>query len=190
MFTPKNPYGNLSSAAFGASVAGGAKALGKGIEKLGRVIAKPMAKDEAELARADAAAKKDAEKKTAQKNKRAADTRWKNKQHQDSLKRNQELADQRAANQKQLDAQRTEAAVDRTTKVAQAKKPATAAKPAAPAAKPAAPKSASRKTASGVSTDKDGVLKPAVSKNKSAPKSQPVKAGPKLDTKAGDAYND
>lgn len=52
------------------------------------------------------------------------------------------------------------------------------------APKPKAP-SAAQKTPSGVSTDKDGVLKPIVKR----PKPSPVKA-PVLNTKAGDAYND
>jgi hypothetical protein len=188
MFTPKNPYTNLSNAAFGNAVAGGAKKLAKGVEKLGRVIAKPMAKDEDEQARAEAAAKKDAEKNAAQKKKRAADTRWRNKQHQDTLRRNQDLADQRAANQKQLDDQRTEAAVDRTTKVAQAKNPSTAAQPAAK--KPAAKKPAAKKpvaTTKAPKTGKDNLLEPVAP---SSPKKPSMAKKPVVDTKAGDQYND
>lgn len=75
---------------------------------------------------------------------------------------------------------KTKKQVERTKAVAEAK---AAGKPPAPKA-PKTP-SAARKTPSGVSTDKDGVLKPIVKR----PKPAPVKA-PLLNTKAGDAYND
>jgi hypothetical protein len=180
------PY-NINSGAFLGSIGQFGKKAGRGIERLGKTLAKPMAKNEAEQKKAASSAAKAAdqaatkaakEKATADANKkaRAAATRRATAAHKVKLSRNAEFEDQKTQKQ-----------VERVTAIAAAKG---AAKPAAPAAKPTAPKSAARKTTSGVSTDKDGVLKPAVSKNKSAPKSQPVKAGPKLDTKAGDAYND
>jgi hypothetical protein len=189
----ESPY-NINSGAFLGSIGQFGKKAGRGIERLGKTLAKPISQKEAEQKKAataaakaaDQAAKKaaeetakaDKEKATAAANKkaRAAATRRTTAAHKVKLSRAAEF-----------ESQKTGLLVERAKAIAEAK---TAGKPAAPAAKPTAPKSAARKTSSGVSTDKDGVLKPAVSKNKSAPKSQPVKAGPKLDTKAGDAYND
>jgi hypothetical protein len=175
------PY-NINSGAFLGNIGQFGKKAGSGIEKFGKRLAKPLAKNEAEQKKAANAAAREAEKNAAQKKKRAADTRWKNKQHQDTLKRNQDLADQRAANQRQLDAQRTEAAVDRTTKVAQAKKPAAkkpAAKKPATAAKPAATKAPK--------VGSDNLMKPV---NPNPPKKSSTSKNPVVDTKAGDAYND
>ena len=74
---------------------------------------------------------------------------------------------------------KTQKQVERVKAVAEAKAKATP--------KPAP--SAARKTASGISTDKDGVLKPAVSRNK-AVKPTTTSKRPKLNVSAGEAYND
>jgi hypothetical protein len=132
---------------------------------------KRLAKNEA--ANAAAAAKA-----AANKRDRAAATRRKN------AERNRQLI--HVSNLEDL---RTQKQVERAKALAEARnagKPATpAAKPATPAAKPAAKKTAARRTSSGVSTDKDGVLKPV-----NPPKKPTAKARMALDTKAGDAYND
>ncbi len=125
---------------------------------------KSIAKEEA--ANATAAAKAAADKKA-----RAAATRRATAAHKIKLSRAAEF-----------ESQKTEMLVERAKKLAEAK---TASKPPAPAAKPAAKKTAARRTSSGVSTDKDGVLKPV-----NPPKKPTAKARMALDTKAGDAYND
>jgi hypothetical protein len=173
------PY-NINSGAFLGSIGQFGKKAGSGIEKFGKRLAKPLAKNEAKQkiaanaaakAAEQAATKAAKEEATADANKkaRAAATRRATTAHKVKLSRAAEF-----------ESQKTGLLVERAKALAEAKA----------ASKPAAPKSAARKTASGVSTDKDGVLKPAASKNKSAPKSQPVKAGPKLDPKAGETYND
>ena len=125
---------------------------------------KRLAKNEA--ANAAAAAKT-----AANKRDRAAATRRKN------AERNRQLI--HVSNLEDL---RTQKQVERAKALAEARN---AGKPATPAAKPAAKKTAARRTSSGVSTDKDGVLKPV-----NPPKKPTAKARMALDTKAGDAYND
>lgn len=188
MLTPKTPYTNLSSAQAGTGIRKVADKLGRGIERFGRVIAKPMAKDEAEQARAEAAANRDAEKKTKQTTKRANDTRWKNKQHKDTLNRNQQLADQRLENQKKLDTQRTDAAVERAKKIAEAKNagnPATTAKTGTGNKKTVAKTPVTGTKAP--KTGKDNLLEPVAP---SSPKKPSTTKRPVVDTKAGDLYND
>ncbi len=163
------------------------KRLGSGIAKLGKVVAKPIAENEREQKKASNAAAKNAEqaakkaaadaaKAAAAKKVQAAATRRKTAERKRQLDHVSNLEDLKTQKQ-----------VERAKALAEVRN---AGKPAAPAAKPSAPKSASRKTPSGVSTDKEGVLKPVASKTKAASKPEPVKARPKLDTKAGDVYDD
>jgi hypothetical protein len=123
------------------------------------------------IAKEDAAATKAAAKAAKDKKDRAAATRRATADHKVRLARAAEFEDLKTQKQ-----------VERAKALAEAKG---AGKPATPVAKPAAPKSASRKTPSGVSTDKDGVLKPV-----NPPKKPAAKTRMAVDTKAGDMYND
>ena len=182
MFTPENPY-KINSGEFLGSIGQFGKKTGDRIENFGKRLAKPLAKNEAKQKRAaDAAARnaakaaekaaKDKANAAANKRDRAAATRRKN------AERNRQLI--HVSNLEDL---RTQKQVDRVKALAAAKN---ANKPPAPAAKPVAPKSAARKTASGVRTDNDGVLKPV----NPAKKPAVSKGGAAVNTKAGEAYND
>lgn len=186
MFTPKNPYTNLSNAAFGNAVAGGAKKLAKGVEKLGRVVAKPMAQDEAKLAREKKAADREAEKSAKQKKDRANDTRWANKKHQDELKRRDELHAQNLQHKAEVESNRTGAAVDRAEKLKQIKEAGKSSTTTTTGnKKPAAKKAVT--TTKAPKTGKDNLLEPVAS---SSPKKPSMAKKPVVDTKAGDQYND
>ncbi len=188
MFTPKNPYTNLSNAAFGNAVAGGAKKLAKGIDKLGRVIAKPMAQDEAKLAREQAAEQREANKTKKQTTKRANDTRWANKKHKDELARRDELHAQNLKHKAEVEANRTGAAVERATKlkeVREAGKSSTTTKTTTANKKPASNKASAPTKAP--KTGKDNLLEPVAP---SSPKKPSMAKKPVVDTKAGDQYND
>jgi colicin import membrane protein len=185
----ESPY-NINSGAFHGSIRQFGDKAGRGIERLGKTLAKPISQKEAEQKKAataaakaadqaakkaaEEAAKADKEKATAAANKktRAAATRRATAAHKVKLSRAAEFENQKTQKQ-----------VERVTAIAAAKAAAT---PAAPAAKPTAPKSAARKTSSGVSTDKDGVLKPV----NPAKKPAVSKGGAAVNTKAGEAYND
>jgi len=127
-----------------------------------------------------ATADKASAKAAADKKAKAAATRRATAAHKVRLSRATELEDLKTQKQ-----------VERVKALAEAKAGAAT---ATPQKKPAAAKapnvSAARKTPSGISTDKDGVLKPIVSKSKDAKPSGSRTPKAKLNTSAGEAYND
>jgi len=127
-----------------------------------------VAKAASERTKAAKAESTKAAKAAADKAARAAATRRATAAHKTKLSRAEEFENLKTQKQ-----------VDRVKAVAEAKAKAT----------PKSAPSAARKTASGIPTDKDGVLKPAISKSKAVKPTAPSKR-PKLNTAAGEAYND
>jgi hypothetical protein len=175
----------------GSAKRGGAARLGKQFAQKAKGIAaekvsfqkradaqltRSVAKAAGERNRVFTAAKTQADKAAADKNARNAATRRANADHKAKLARVGEVEDLKTQKQ-----------VDRVKALAKTKAELASKSGSSDSKKTV---SASRKTASGVSTDKDGVLKPAVSKNKSVKPTSTKRPGPKLNVSAGEAYND
>jgi hypothetical protein len=190
----ESPY-NINSEAFLGSIGKLGKKAGDGIEKFGKRLAKPLAKNEAKqkiVANAAAKAANQAAKKTAKQQEKVdaenARLEAEKKNRRNALRRAENDHKRKLRYTTEFEAHKTAILVERKQKLAEATnagKPPATPKPPAPSTKPKTPKPAARKTSSGVSTDKDGVLKPI-----NPPKKPTAKTGGALDTKAGEAYND
>lgn len=179
---PKMPM-QINGNAWTSLLGSAGKKAGRGIEKLAKVIAKPMSDKEQEEQRA-----------AREQEKAAAKASSAEAAHQEKLRRSKEFHEARTAHQVEQIRRVAEAKAEAINIVAKAKNEA-APKPAAkkPAAKAAAPKAAAKpktpkapKATKAPVAGKDGILKPVVSKSKAAAPQQRAS----VDVKAGEAYND